>query len=186
MCVFLHVTMSWGVGECVLNVGEMCNRLCVCVFVCDYVQYRLGLTRFRGKKSMRCVCVLTCKCVFKTHTYTHKYTQMGMCEWVYGWNLSSASQPQVQFCTHWHTTVSKALPNQGKMTNNYDSKVIMEQPYILQLPTHDHHLRFFFFFFFKPGHEPSSGPATLTKKKGCVHQLNPPKDRNRETPSVTT
>lgn len=45
-------------------------------------------------------------------------------------------------CTYWHITVSKALPNQEEMSNNYDSKIITTQPYILQLPTHYHHLCF--------------------------------------------
>lgn len=103
VCVSLCNNVLGSGGVCALNMREVCNRLCVCVFVCDYVQWRLGLTRFRGKKSMPCVCSCANVC---SNTHTHKNTQMSMCEWVYGWNLSSASQPQVQFV---HTDTQPCL-----------------------------------------------------------------------------
>ena len=56
----------------------------------------------------------------------------------------------------------------------------MKQPFILQLPSQYHHLCFFFFIFFKPG------PATLTQRKRTSASTKSSKDRNQETPSVTT
>ncbi len=65
--------------------------MCACVCLCT-IMFRTDTVQ---EGEVNVLCVLMCKCVF-THT---AHTQMGTCEWVYGWNLSSASQPRPSLYT---------------------------------------------------------------------------------------
>lgn len=102
-----------------------------------------------------CVSVFMCKHV---QTYTHKWARVSEPMDVIGHQPASPGL----VCTHRHTTVSKALPNQGKMTNNYDLKSDYEATLHIATP----HFLPSLLFLTRCG--PSSGQAMLTKWKKVI------------------